>query len=80
MFNIDLKSLTINLVIAYVISWGLFFLCLPFATGILGKMVGSVVLYAISWLVFIGVIAFFERDTIAYLSQLAGLAKNIVQL
>jgi hypothetical protein len=76
----DWKSMSVNVLIAYVVSWGLFFIGLPFISAILGKIVGSVITYALSWVIFVGIIAFAERDVLAHIGQIIGMAKNIVQL
>ena len=74
----DWKSLATSVVIAYVVSWGLFFIALPFVSAILGKIVGSVVTYALSWVVFFVIIGIAERDMLARLSQMLAFAKNII--
>lgn len=74
----DWKSLATSVVIAYVVSWGLFFIALPFVSSILGKILGSVVTYALSWLVFVVIIGIAERDMLARVSQMLAFAKNII--
>ena len=76
----DWKSLATSVVIAYVVSWGLFFIGLPFISSILGKIAGPVVAYALSWVIFVVIIGIAERDMFAYIGQIIGMAKNIVQL
>jgi hypothetical protein len=74
----DWKSLATSVVIAYVVSWGLFFIGLPFISSILGKIVGSVVAYALSWIIFFVIIGIAERDMLARASQMLAFAKNII--
>jgi hypothetical protein len=78
MFTFDWKSLATSVVIAYVVSWGLFFIGLPFISAILGKIVGSVITYALSWVIFVVIIGIAERDMLARISQMLMFAKNIV--
>ena len=76
----DWKSLATSVVIAYVVSWGLFFIALPFIASILGKIVGSVVTYALSWVIFVVILGIAERDMLSRISQMIGFARNIVQV
>jgi hypothetical protein len=78
MFTFDWKSLATSVVIAYVVSWGLFFIGLPIISGILGKIVGPVVTYALSWVIFIVIIGIAERDMLARISQTLTFARNII--
>jgi protein-S-isoprenylcysteine O-methyltransferase Ste14 len=74
----DWKSLATSVVIAYVVSWVLFFIALPFISSILGKIVGSIITYALSWTIFVIIIGIAERDMLARLSQMFAFAKNII--
>lgn len=47
--NIDIKKLSMNTVIAYIISWGYFFITLPYITKMLGIVRGTTINYLISW-------------------------------
>lgn len=76
----DWKSLATSVVIAYVVSWGLFFIALPFISSILGKIVGSVVTYALAWIIFFVILGIAERDMLSRISQMIGFARNIVQV
>ena len=76
----DWKSLASSVVIAYVVSWGLFFIAVPFVSSVLGKIVGSVVTYALSWVIFVVILGIAERDMLSRISQMIGFARNIVQV
>ncbi len=78
MFTFDWKSLATSVAIAYIVSWGLFFIALPFISSILGKIVGPVITYALSWVIFVVIIGIAERDMLARISQMLTFAKNIV--
>lgn len=49
----DWKKLTINALIAYIASWGYFFISLQLVTRIFGKAKGTALNYGISWIVMI---------------------------
>lgn len=53
---IDIKKLSINTIIAYVISWGYFFLSLPFMRKHIGIARAATVNYFISWGLMISII------------------------
>jgi hypothetical protein len=46
---IDWKKFTVNAIIAYMVSWGYFFLSMVFVRRVLGKVNGVIVNYFISW-------------------------------
>jgi hypothetical protein len=73
----DWKRMSVNVITAYVVSWAVFFIFLQLSTSILGKIIGTIVLYTFSWILFVGIIAFAERDMLARASQIIGMAKNI---
>lgn len=49
----DWRSLTINALIGYVISWLYFFMALPVFQTLFGKTRGTAVNYGVSWIVWI---------------------------
>jgi hypothetical protein len=49
----DWRSLTINALIGYVISWLYFFMALPIFQTLFGKVKGTAVNYGVSWIVWI---------------------------
>lgn len=53
---IDIKKLSVNTIIAYVISWGYFFLSLPFMTKLVGIARATTLNYLISWGIMISII------------------------
>lgn len=61
-----IKSLSINTVIAYAISWTYFFISLPFITKAFGVIQGTTVNYIISWGIML--IAIYVLQTTSFLS------------
>ena len=51
--EIDWTELTVSIIIGYAISWAYFFLTLPIMIKFIGKIVGPIVNYGISWIVWI---------------------------
>ncbi len=52
----DWKKLTINVLIAYIASWGYFFITLRLVTRIFGRARGTALNYFISWGIMIAVL------------------------
>ena len=50
---IDWKSLTINAIIGYVITWTYFLLTVKYFQNIFGKINGAFINYSISWILWI---------------------------
>lgn len=58
--EIDIKKLSFNTLMAYLISWGYFFISLPFVTKVLGIVRGTTINYLISWGIMLVAIYFLQ--------------------
>jgi hypothetical protein len=47
--QIDIKKLSINTALSYLLSWSYFFITLPFMTKVFGLVKGTTINYFISW-------------------------------
>ncbi len=54
--NIELKEFTGNAITSYIIAWIYFFISLPIAQHIFGKVKGTIINYGISWLIWVLVV------------------------
>ena len=59
--DIDVKKLSINTIIAYIISWGYFLITLPYIKNIMGNVRGTTINYFISWSIMIVAIYFLQK-------------------
>ena len=57
----SIYEIATNVGISYFIAWAFFFVTLPLFVSIFGKVKGSVVAYAVSWLFMLGLIWFIEN-------------------
>ncbi len=62
--SFNLKEISLTVILSYLVTWGFFFLTLPFFIKIAGKVAGPVINYIISWILMVGIvyiIHFYDR-------------------